>query len=145
MTRMGRTVDPQKINHIGIAVRDLDAALPLYTDVLGLPLEGVERVESEGVKVAFLRIGETRIELLEPLGPDSPIASFLEKRGEGIHHIALEVDGIEERLNLLSEKGIRLIHEHPRRGAHGAQIAFLHPKAMGGVLYELCEPAKTES
>ena len=80
---MGRTVDPQKINHIGIAVRDLDAALPLYTDVLGLPLEGVERVESEGVKVAFLRIGETRIELLEPLGPDSPIASFLEKRGRG--------------------------------------------------------------
>lgn len=142
---MSRTVDPKKISHIGIAVRDLDAALPLYTDVLGLSLEGVETVESEGVKVAFLRIGETRIELLEPLGPDSPIASFLEKRGEGIHHIALEVDGIEQRLRLLSEKGVRLIHEHPKQGAHGARIAFLHPKATGGVLYELCEPAKTES
>jgi len=142
---MNRTVDPKKISHIGIAVRDLEAALPLYTDVLGLSLEGVETVESEGVKVAFLRIGETRIELLEPLGPDSPIASFLEKRGEGIHHIALEVDGIEERLSLLSEKGIRLINERPKQGAHGARIAFLHPKATGGVLYELCEPAKTES
>ncbi|MFO7289411.1 methylmalonyl-CoA epimerase [Planifilum fulgidum] len=142
---MSRTVDPKKISHIGIAVRDLEAALPLYTDVLGLALEGVETVPSEGVKVAFLRIGETRIELLEPLGPDSPIASFLEKRGEGIHHIALEVDGIEERLRLLSEKGIRLIHERPKQGAHGARIAFLHPKATGGVLYELCEPDKTES
>ena len=142
---MSRTVDPKKISHIGIAVRDLEAALPLYTDVLGLALEGVETVPSEGVKVAFLRIGETRIELLEPLGPDSPIASFLEKRGEGIHHIALEVDGIEERLRLLSEKAIRLIHERPKQGAHGARIAFLHPKATGGVLYELCEPDKTES
>lgn len=142
---MNRTVDPKKISHIGIAVRDLDASLPLYTEVLGLSLEGVETVESEGVKVAFLRIGETRIELLEPLGPDSPIASFLEKRGEGIHHIALEVDGIEERLSLLSEKGVRLINERPKQGAHGARIAFLHPKATGGVLYELCEPAKTES
>lgn len=142
---MSRTVDPKKINHIGIAVRDLQSALPLYTEVLGLSLEGVETVESEGVKVAFLRIGETRIELLEPLGTDSPIASFLEKRGEGIHHIALEVDGIEERLSLLSEKGVRLIHENPKQGAHGTRIAFLHPKATWGVLYELCEPTKTES
>ncbi|MEW9031951.1 MAG: methylmalonyl-CoA epimerase [Planifilum fimeticola] len=142
---MSRTVDPKKISHIGVAVRDLEAALPLYTEVLGLSLEGVETVPSEGVKVAFLRIGETRIELLEPLGPDSPIASFLEKRGEGIHHIALEVAGIEQRLKLLSEKGVRLIHERPKRGAHGNRIAFLHPKATGGVLYELCEPDKTES
>lgn len=141
---MNRTVAPKKISHIGIAVKDLDAALPLYTDVLGLSLEGMETVESEGVKVAFLRIGETRIELLEPLGPDSPIASFLEKRGEGIHHIALEVDGIEQKLSFLSEKGVRLIHEQPKQGAHGARIAFLHPKATGGVLYELCEQAKTE-
>lgn len=142
---MSRTVDPKKISHIGIAVKDLEAALPLYTDLLGLPLEGVESVPSEGVKVAFLRIGETRIELLEPLGPDSPIASFLDKKGEGIHHIALEVDGIEQRLRLLSEKGIRLIHDRPKRGAHGARIAFLHPKATGGVLYELCEPDQSES
>ena len=141
---MNKTVAPKKISHIGIAVKNLDAALPLYTDVLGLPLEGMETVESEGVRVAFLRIGETRIELLEPLSPDSPISSFLEKRGEGIHHIALEVDGIGQKLNWLSEKGVRLIHEQPKQGAHGALIAFLHPKATGGVLYELCEPAKTE-
>ncbi|MGC5324456.1 methylmalonyl-CoA epimerase [Brevibacillus sp. SYSU BS000544] len=130
---------PKKIAHIGIAVKSLDAALPFYNEQLGLTLQGKEYVESEKVQVAFLGIGETRLELLEPTSPDSPIAIFIEKRGEGIHHIALDVDDIDHRLTQLKENGVSLIHETPKKGAHGAQIAFLHPKAAGGVLYELCQ------
>lgn len=136
---------PRKINHIGIAVHDLDASVQLYTQVMGLKLLGLETVESEQVRVAFLEIGETRLELLEPLSPESAIAKHLEKRGEGIHHIALEVEEIEERLSELSTCGIQLIHQQPKKGAHGTNIAFLHPKSTGGVLYELCEPVDTQN
>lgn len=130
---------PKKIAHIGIAVKNIDHALPFYTQQLGLTLLGTEEVESEQVRVAFLGIGESRLELLEPLREDSPIARFIEKRGEGIHHIALDVDDLHERIQSLKTAGIPLIHEEPKQGAHGAQIAFLHPKAAGGVLVELCQ------
>ncbi|MBN2909791.1 methylmalonyl-CoA epimerase [Polycladomyces sp. WAk] len=136
---MNQRQAPRQISHIGIAVRSLDEAIPLYRDILGLAWEGTETVESEQVRVAFFRIGETRIELLEPLSPESAIAKHLEKRGEGIHHIALEVSDIERRLSELAEQGVRLIHERPKQGAHNAKVAFLHPKSTGGVLFELCE------
>ncbi len=135
---------PKKINHIGIAVQSLDTSVQFYTNILGLKLLGIETVESEQVRVAFLEIGETKIELLEPLSSESAIAKHLEKRGEGIHHIALEVDGIEERLTELKESHIRLVHEEPKQGAHNSKIAFLHPKSTGSVLYELCEPAESQ-
>ncbi|WP_232696220.1 methylmalonyl-CoA epimerase [Brevibacillus daliensis] len=131
---------PKKIAHIGIAVHSIDQALPFYTEHLGLRLEGREKVESEQVEVAFLRIGESRIELLEALAPQSSIATFIEKRGQGIHHIALEVDDIVERMNTLHEHGIRLLQEQPKIGAHEAQIAFIHPREAHGVLVELCQP-----
>lgn len=135
---------PKKIAHIGIAVKQLEAALPFYQDVLGLELENVEEVSSEQVRVAFLKIGETRLELLEPLSEDSPIHQHIEKRGEGIHHLALEVDDISERLNQYKESGVALIHDTPKTGAHDSQIAFLHPKAGHGVLYELCQHSEKE-
>jgi methylmalonyl-CoA/ethylmalonyl-CoA epimerase len=129
----------KKVDHIGIAVKSLDQTLPFYTEELKLPLLGIEEVVSEKVKVAFLEAGETHIELLEPTSPESAIAKYIEKRGEGIHHIALGVDSIQERLNELKEKGIRLIHEEAKVGAGGSKVAFLHPKSASGVLYELCE------
>lgn len=129
----------KKISHIGIAVKDLDKSLSFYTDFLGLELEGIETVESEGVKVAFLKIGESTFELLEPLTSASPIQRFLDQRGEGIHHIALEVDQIKKRLEQLKASGIELINEQPKLGANQSQIAFIHPKSTYGVLYELCE------
>ncbi len=129
----------KKVDHIWIAVKSLDQTLPFYTEELKLPLLGIEEVESEKVKVAFLEAGETHIELLEPTSPDSAIAKYIEKRGEGIHHIALGVDSIQERLNELKEKGIRLIQEEAKIGAGGSKVAFLHPKSASGVLYELCE------
>lgn len=130
---------PKKISHIGIAVASIDEALPFYIDILGLEFEGTEVVAEQKVKVAFLVIGESRIELLEPTAPDSPVAKFLEKNGPGIHHLAYQVDGLETRLASLKEQGVRLIDETPRLGAHHTRIAFLHPKASGGVLTELCE------
>lgn len=130
---------PKKISHIGIAVENIDEALPFYRDVLGLEFEGTEVVAEQKVKVAFLAIGESRIELLEPTAPDSPVAKFLEKNGPGVHHLAYEVDGLEGRLASLKGDGVRLIDETPRIGAHHTRIAFLHPKASGGVLTELCE------
>jgi len=130
---------PNKIAHIGIAVNSIAETLPFYTEQLGLPLLGTEEVPSEQVRVAFLQIGESRIELLEPLSEESPIAAFLRKRGEGIHHIALDVDDVRERLRRLKENGVPLIHETPKEGAHNAQIGFLHPKAARGVLFELCQ------
>ncbi|AMX82974.1 methylmalonyl-CoA epimerase [Geobacillus subterraneus] len=134
----------KKVDHIGIAVRSIEKALPFYTDVLGLPFLGIEEVGSEQVKVAFLQAGEAKIELLEPLSPESAVATFIEKRGEGIHHVALGVDDITERIRELKEHGIRMIQETPKRGAGGAWVAFMHPKSTGGVLYELCERPKTE-
>src|SRR5699024_7868658 len=133
---------PKQIAHIGIAVRDVEASIPLYTNLLGMTLEKMEEVESEQVKVAFIKIGERRIELLEPLSEKAAIHSFLEKKGEGIHHIALEVDNIDERLEDLQKNGIRLINEQPKEGADNAQIAFLHPKSTNGVLFELCQHIK---
>ena len=129
----------KKVDHIGIAVNSLENALPFYTDVLKLPLLKIEIVESQKVKVAFLLAGETKLELLEPTSKESTIAKFIEKRGEGIHHVALGVTSIEERIIELKEKGIRMIDEEPRPGAGGAHIAFMHPKSSSGVLYELCE------
>ncbi|EKN63132.1 methylmalonyl-CoA epimerase [Schinkia azotoformans] len=134
----------KKIDHIGIAVKSLEASLPLYTEHLKLKLLGIEEVESEGVKVAFLKVGESKIELLEPLNNESPIAKFIEKKGEGIHHIALGVDDIKNRVKEIKEKGLRMINDEPKSGAGGAQIAFMHPKSTGGVLYELCEKPQKE-
>ncbi len=110
--------------------------------MLGLPFLGIEEVESEQVKVAFLQAGEAKLELLEPLSPESAVAKFIEKRGEGIHHVALGVEDITERIRELKEHGIRMIQDAPKRGAGGALVAFMHPKSTGGVLYELCERTK---
>lgn len=129
----------KKIDHIGIAVRSIEDSLKLYIDVLQLELIGVETVESEQVKVAFIKAGETKLELLEPMSDDSPVAKFIEKKGEGIHHIALGVESIEERIQYMKEHGIQMIHEQSKPGAGGAQIAFMHPKSTGNVLLELCE------
>lgn len=129
----------KKIDHIGIAVRSLDEALPFYTEILKLPLLGVEEVESEKLKIAFLKAGETKLELLEPTNEDSAVAKFIEKRGEGLHHVALGVDSIQDRINEIKEKGIRMIQDVPKTGAGGAKVAFMHPKSTGSVLYELCE------
>jgi methylmalonyl-CoA/ethylmalonyl-CoA epimerase len=129
----------KKINHLGIAVRSIEAALPYYRDVLGMCQEGTEEVPEQKVRVAFLRVGESRIELLEPTSHDSPVARFLEKNGEGLHHVAYEVEDLPEALADLKAQDVRLIDETPRRGAHGTRIAFLHPKATGGILTELCQ------
>ncbi|MFE8695531.1 methylmalonyl-CoA epimerase [Cytobacillus sp. FJAT-53684] len=129
----------KKIDHIGIAVRSLEEALPFYTEILQLPLIGIEEVESEKLKVAFLKAGETKLELLEPTSAESAVAKFIEKRGEGLHHVALGVDSIQERINEMKEKGIRMIQDVPKTGAGGAQVAFIHPKSTGSILYEFCE------
>ncbi|HEX7065397.1 MAG TPA: methylmalonyl-CoA epimerase, partial [Bacillales bacterium] len=130
---------PDKIDHIGIAVSSLDEALPFYVEQLKLKLDGIEEVDSEGVKVAFLTVGETRFELLEPLSETSPIAKFINKRGEGIHHIALGVKDIAGRVQELMKNGVQMLNEEPKEGAEGAQVAFIHPKAAHGVLYELTQ------
>ncbi|MCD6235174.1 MAG: methylmalonyl-CoA epimerase [Candidatus Marinimicrobia bacterium] len=127
------------ISHIGIAVRSLDEQIPYYKDVLGLSLLGTETVEDQGVKVAMFQVGDTRIELLEPLSEESPVAKFLEKKGEGVHHIAYAVDACDEALRTAEEKGIRLIDKNPRKGAGGHLIGFLHPKSTFGVLTELTQ------
>jgi len=129
----------RKIDHIGIAVKDIDEAVRFYRDNLCLEIEGTEEINEQKVKVAFIPLGESRIELLQSTDPTGPIAKFIEKRGEGIHHIALEVEGIEETLRKLKEKRVQLIDEKPRIGAHEMKIAFLHPRSAKGVLLELCE------
>lgn len=129
----------EKIDHIGIAVKSIDEALPYYRDVLGLEYMGTEVVEEQKVRVAFLKIGESKIELLEPTSPDSPIAGFIEKRGGGIHHIAIQVDSINEDIEKHHQGGARLIDKEPRVGAHDMKIAFIHPKSTSGVLLELCQ------
>jgi len=125
------------LDHIGIAVRSL-ASAKIYED-LGLTIEHVETVETQRVKTAFLSVGDSNLELLEPTSPDSPIAKFIEKRGEGIHHICLRVDDLEAHLERLKAAGYRLINEAPVPGAHGCRVAFLHPSAGNGVLIELSE------
>jgi methylmalonyl-CoA/ethylmalonyl-CoA epimerase len=129
----------KKVDHIGIAVKSLKKTLPFYTDVLNLPLLGVEEVDTQKVRVAFLQAGSTKLELLEPTSEESTIAKFIEKRGEGIHHVALAVDSIEERIREMEQNGIHMIDGQPRLGAGGANIAFMHPKSASGVLFELCE------
>jgi methylmalonyl-CoA/ethylmalonyl-CoA epimerase len=128
-----------KIEHIGIATRSLDEALGFWRDALGLEVTHTEVVEEQGVRVAMLPVGEPRVELLEPTHADSPIAKFLEKRGAGIHHIAVRVDDIREAISRLQASGARLIDETPRIGAGGCLVAFVHPSAAGGVLLELVE------
>jgi len=127
-----------KINHIGVAVASLEEALPFYRDQLGMTYHGSEEVASQKVKVAFLAIGESKIELLEPTSPESPVAKFLEKNGPGVHHIAYSVPDIEAAIAQLVAGGARMIDAVPRPGAHGARIAFIHPKSSGGVLTEIC-------
>ncbi|MDD3031148.1 MAG: methylmalonyl-CoA epimerase [Atribacterota bacterium] len=129
----------KKIDHIGVAVKNLGDSLHIFKDILGMQYTGEEEVEEQKVKTAFLPVGESEIELLESTSPDGAIAKFIEKRGEGIHHIAFEVDDLGEKLKELEKAGVRLIDKEPRYGAGGAQIAFLHPKSTNGILIELCE------
>jgi methylmalonyl-CoA/ethylmalonyl-CoA epimerase len=131
----------QAVNHIGIAVRSIEAQRPFYEGTLGAVFEGVEVVADQKVRVAFFRIGDVRLELLEPTDPGSTVAAFLDKRGEGLHHVAFTVAGIEDRIAELKRSGVRMIDEVPRPGAHHMRIAFLHPRSTFGVLTELCEPA----
>ena len=131
------------IEHLGIAVKSLEESIPYYEKVLGLKCYAIEEVVDQKVKTAFFKVGQTKIELLEPTSPESTIAGFLEKRGEGIHHMAFAVaDGVANALAEVESKGIRTIDKAPRRGAEGLDIAFLHPKSTMGVLTELCEPGK---
>jgi methylmalonyl-CoA epimerase len=126
------------VDHVGVAVKNLDEAIKVYRDILGFKLLGVHVLTERKVKVAFLSTGgETQIELLEPIGSDSPVAKFLENRGEGIHHVAVKVDNIENVLEELKKKGVMLVDEKPRTGAEGRKIAFIHPKSTKGLLLEL--------
>jgi len=128
-----------KIDHLGIAVKSMDKGKAFWTDVLGLSFEGTEVVAPQKVTTGFFPVGESEVELLESTAPDGPVARYIEKKGEGIQHVAFRVENIEAALAELKEKGVPLIDEQPRTGAGGAKIAFLHPKATGGVLVELCE------
>lgn len=127
------------IEHIGIAVKNLDESIKYYEDVLGLKCYSIEEVTDQKVKTAFFKVGQTKIELLESTQEDGPIGKFIEKKGEGIHHLAFHVKNIENALDEANSKGIRLIDEKPRKGAEGLNIAFLHPKSTNGVLTEFCE------
>ncbi len=128
-----------KVDHIGIAVKNLDETIKFYQDVLGLELNGTEVVEEQKVKVAFLPVGDTEVELLESTSEDGPIAKFIEKNGEGVQHIAFRVDNIEEAIEYMESKGMKMIDQKPRYGAGGAKIAFVHPKSSHRVLVELSE------
>lgn len=136
---------PTHIEHIGIAVKSIDEALPFYEKVLGLKCYNIEEVADQKVKTAFFMIGQTKIELLESTDPEGPVGKFIEKRGEGIHHIAFAVEQIEEKLRKAEAAGIRLIDSTPRKGAEGLSIAFLHPKSTFGVLTELCEDKNSKN
>lgn len=133
---------PKYIEHIGIAVKNLNEAVSYYENVLGLKCYKIEEVEDQKVKTAFFKVGETKIELLESTSPDGPVGRFIEKKGEGIHHIAFAVDNLEEKLKEVEGKGVQLIDKAPRKGAEGLDIAFLHPKSTFGVLTEFCEHKK---
>ena len=128
-----------RVDHIGIAVKDMEQAKKFYSDVLGMAALGEEVIEQQKVKVCFIPCGDSEVELLESTSPDGPVAKFIEKNGEGIQHLALRVDNLEAALTDLKEQGVRLIDETPRYGAGGASIAFVHPKATGGILLELSE------
>ncbi|NYT04150.1 MAG: methylmalonyl-CoA epimerase [Candidatus Methanofastidiosa archaeon] len=129
----------KKIDHIGIAVNNLEESLKFYEDALGLKVDNIEEVPEQKVKVGFLDIGGVHLELLESTSPDGPVAKFIEKRGEGIHHIAILVDSIENSIEVMKEKQVKLIDETPRKGAGGSKMAFVHPKSTHGILLELYE------
>ena len=129
------------IDHIGVAVEDIDAALALYGKSLQLPLVHRETVSEQGVEAALLDVGDAHVELLEPLGPDTAVGKFLASRGPGLHHVAYRVDDVEQTLSALTESGMRLIDEHPRTGIRGSRVAFIHPASTGGVLTEIVQPA----
>jgi methylmalonyl-CoA/ethylmalonyl-CoA epimerase len=131
-----------KIDHLGIAVRSITDSLGFYRDVLGLELSGTEEVQDQGVRVALLPAGESRIELLEPFSEDTPVGRFIARRGEGLHHICYEVDDLASKLVDLRSRGVRLLEGYPRRGAEGKLVAFLHPTSAHGVLVELVEKAE---
>ncbi|MEY8001827.1 methylmalonyl-CoA epimerase [Clostridium sp. Mt-5] len=133
------SIDLKKIDHVGIAVKSIEESLKFYEGVLGLKCSGTEEVKSQKVITAFIPLGESELELLEPTSDDSPIAKFIEKNREGIQHIAVRVDDVEASLEELKKQGVRLIDEKPRDGAGGAKIAFVHPKSTKGVLLELCQ------
>ncbi len=128
-----------KIDHLGIAVNSIDQGRTFWSDILGLHYEGSETVAEQKVTTAFFPVGESEVELLESTTPDGPVAKFIEKKGEGIQHIAFRVENIDAALTELKQKGVKLIDKHPRIGAGGAKIAFLHPKSTGGILVELCQ------
>ena len=130
------------IEHLGIAVKSIEESLPYYEKVLGLKCYNIEEVADQKVRTAFFKVGQTKIELLEPIGEDSAVAKFIEKRGDGIHHIAFAVDSVQQALAEVAEKGVQLIDKAPRGGAEGLNIAFLHPKSTGSVLTEFCENPK---
>ena len=130
------------IEHIGIAVKDLDAAITFYENVLGLKCYAIEEVADQKVKTAFFKVGQTKIELLESTDSEGPIGKFIEKKGEGVHHIAFNVPGLQDALEEVDKSGVKLIDKEPRKGAEGMNIAFLHPKSTMGVLTEFCEEAE---
>jgi methylmalonyl-CoA/ethylmalonyl-CoA epimerase len=130
-----------RIDHVGVATEDLDGAIALYEGTFGMPVAHRETVESQGVEAVLLDVGEGHVELLRPLGPDTPVGKYLEKKGPGLHHVAYAVSDIDEVLGKLKESGVKLIDEEPRVGIRDSRVAFLHPKATNGVLTELVEPA----
>ena len=130
---------PSHIEHLGIAVNSLEETIPFFEKVLGLKCYAMEEVVDQKVKTAFFKIGQTKIELLESTDPEGTIAKFIEKKGQGVHHIAFAVEGLQQKLDLATELGVKLIDKTPRKGAEGLNIAFLHPKSTCGVLMELCE------
>lgn len=131
------------IEHLGIAVKSLETAIPYYEEKLGLKCYSIEEVKDQKVRTAFFKVGQTKIELLESTDPEGTIAKFIEKRGEGVHHVAFATTGVQAALDELSGKGVQLIDKAPRKGAEGLNIAFLHPKSTHGVLTEICEdPSK---
>ncbi|MBS3770900.1 MAG: methylmalonyl-CoA epimerase [Bacteroidales bacterium] len=132
-------MNPTHVEHIGIAVKDLDNSIRFYEEVLGLQCYNIEEVKDQKVRTAFFQVGDSKIELLESTDPEGPIGKFVEKKGEGVHHIAFAVENIEEKLEYAKENGLRLIDQQPRKGAEGLDIAFLHPKSTNGTLIELCE------
>ncbi len=129
----------EKINHVGIAVTSLEEHIPFYRDILKLEFCGIEEVAGQKVRVAMFRVGEVKIELLEPSSEDSPIAKFIEKKGQGMHHIAYQTDDIEKEISDFTAEGIQMIDNEPRKGAHGSKIAFIHPKSSAKVLTEICQ------
>jgi methylmalonyl-CoA/ethylmalonyl-CoA epimerase len=129
------------VDHVGVAVDDLEAALALYRDTLGMPLVHRETVTEQGLEAALLDIGESHIELLAPLGPDTTVGKFLARRGPGLHHVAYRVESVEDALAALSKAGMRLIDEQPRTGIRNSRVAFIHPSSTGGVLTEIVQPA----